>query len=192
MSHYTGIDLQIRKGGTPETKRTLARVLFVAAVCTWNAVGIPCECTWNWAWGWSPADSPLDPTLHITTLFWCCLAVSLSLSSHIFSYLPCIIIAYRADLGPCQPLIEAHQLFSEVQQSCGQSFSLQLLPLTQLGRLIVNYLRMPSSALGSASVELLLFWTLLVFGLNLQIKQTHHTAPHSHSTICLLFQKAIA
>lgn len=102
----------------------------------------------------------------------------LSLSSHIFSYLPCIIIAYRADLGPCQPLIEAHQLFSEVQQSCGQSFSLQLLPLTQLGRLIVNYLRMPSSALGSASVESLLFWTLLVFGLNLQIKQTHHTTPH--------------
>lgn len=191
MSHYTGIDLQIRKGGTPETKRTLVRVLFLAAACTWNAAGIPCECTWNWAlrmisrWFSAWPDTPhYHPVL--------VLPGRLSLSSHIFSYLPCIIIAYRADLGPCQPLIETHQLFREVQQSCGQSFSLQLLPLTQLGRLIVNYLQMPSSALGSASVELLLFWTLLVFGLNLQIKQPHHTTPHSHSTICLLFQKAIA
>lgn len=68
-------------------------------------------------------------------------------------------------------------------------FSLQLLPLTQLGRLSVNYLRLPSSALGSASVELLLFWTSLVFGLNLQIKLPHHS---SHSTKCLLFEKAMA
>lgn len=49
----------------------------------------------------------------------------------------------------------------------------------------MNYLRMPSSALGSASVELLLFWTLLVFGLNLQIKQPHHTTQSLHNMLII-------
>lgn len=97
----------------------------------------------------------------------------LTLPSHFFCFLPCIIIAHKADLRLRQQLIETHQLFTGAQQSGGQSFPLQLMPLTQLGRHILNYLLLPPSALGSTSVELLHFWTLLVFSLNLQTKLPH-------------------
>lgn len=101
----------------------------------------------------------------------------LTLSSHFFCFLPCIIIAHKADLPLRQQLIETHQLFTGAQQSCGQSFLLQLMPLTQLGRHILNYLLLPPSALGSPllplAAQLLHFWTLLVFSLNLQTKLPH-------------------
>lgn len=144
-------------------KAHTCKVLFLATVRAWIAAGIPCK--WNmelslrmvscWFSSWLDTP-PYHPVL--------------VLPGHLSLFHLTYFLIYRVSLlrtgltwdlasrwlRPINYLATCNRVVAKV-------FSLQLLPLTQLGRLSVNYLRLPSSALGSASVELLLFWTSLVF-----------------------------